>query len=370
MLKFNLNVPERKTLAKRMEELTGIHPFYTRAPLYAYDIGDYTIDRDGNLLVDEAKADANLLRTLLEEGLITGGEVVGAQPSEEAQGEAEPEAAVDTTDESEPADNVTADDEPADADVDAAEEEPADEAEDALAETEPEDGDPIPDAEYEQEAEEEAAANEDEIDLAMNFDLPMGKHTGVSLRNLLNLIYTRGELIRKATGGAFRVDEGLIDALKDDSCTYSVTNFLHMVRDYEEQHGPALEGLTLTEDTVSFTGFPRAADIEHLTAYGHLAVLMNEQAITQKRIQAKGVDDTNERYAMRIWFLRLGMNGDQFKQTRKLLMENLSGHTAFRTSDQAERAKEKAAKKRSELKALQAEHSEAAPDPVQSEADA
>lgn len=48
MLKFELNVEERKTLAKRMEELTGIHPYYTKAPRYAYDIGNYTIDRDGN----------------------------------------------------------------------------------------------------------------------------------------------------------------------------------------------------------------------------------------------------------------------------------------------------------------------------------
>lgn len=31
MLKFELNVEERKTLAKRMEELTGIHPYYTKA---------------------------------------------------------------------------------------------------------------------------------------------------------------------------------------------------------------------------------------------------------------------------------------------------------------------------------------------------
>ena len=42
MLKFELNVEERKTLAKRMEELTGIHPYYTKAPRYAYDIGNYT----------------------------------------------------------------------------------------------------------------------------------------------------------------------------------------------------------------------------------------------------------------------------------------------------------------------------------------
>ena len=70
MLKFKLNVAERKTLAKRMEELTGIHPYYT------YDIGSYTIDRNGNLLVEPENADAELLTTLLNEGLIRGGESI------------------------------------------------------------------------------------------------------------------------------------------------------------------------------------------------------------------------------------------------------------------------------------------------------
>ena len=76
MLKFELNIADRKTLANRMEELTGIHPYYTKAPLYAYDIGNYTIDRDGNLLVEPENADAELLTTLLNEGLIRGGESI------------------------------------------------------------------------------------------------------------------------------------------------------------------------------------------------------------------------------------------------------------------------------------------------------
>lgn len=29
MLKFELNIADRKILANRMEELTGIHPYYT-----------------------------------------------------------------------------------------------------------------------------------------------------------------------------------------------------------------------------------------------------------------------------------------------------------------------------------------------------
>ena len=87
MLKFELNVEERKTLAKRMEELTGIHPYYTKAPRYAYDIGNYTIDRDGSLLVEAENADLELLTTLLNEGLICGGEDVEAEGLQETAAE-------------------------------------------------------------------------------------------------------------------------------------------------------------------------------------------------------------------------------------------------------------------------------------------
>ena len=76
MLKFNKNVEERKTIAHRIGELTGIQPFYTRAPLYTYEVGPYVIDRGGNRLVDENQADPEILTALMSEGLITGGEVI------------------------------------------------------------------------------------------------------------------------------------------------------------------------------------------------------------------------------------------------------------------------------------------------------
>ena len=106
-----------------------------------------------------------------------------------------------------------------------------------------------------------------------------------------------------------------------------------------------------SHEKVTFTGFPTAPDYDHLTAFGHLAILMNQQAVSQKRIQAKEVNDSNEKYALRTWLLRLGMNGPDFKQTRKILMENLSGHAAFRTDEEAQKflAREKA--KRDALKA-------------------
>ena len=312
MLKFELNIADRKTLANCMEELTGIHPYYTRAPLYAYDIGNYTIDRDGNLLVEPENADAELLTTLLNEGLIRGGESI--------------ESTDDQPENTEPTENL--------AEEPVAEEEPDDTAEDE------------PDAE-----ESESEDQPEEVPLDLELAFPTSQHNGVSLRNLVNLIYSRGRLISKATGGHFHVETDLVETLRDDSCTYTVANFIEALKSYEAQCGTAMEGLVITEEKVSFTGFPTASDYDHLTAFGHLAILMNQQAISQKRIQAKDVNDENEKYALRTWLLRLGMNGPDFKETRKILMENLSGHAAFRTDEEAQKflAREKA--KRDALKA-------------------
>ena len=344
MLKFKLNVAERKTLAKRMEELTSIHPYYTKAPLYSYDIGSYTIDRNGNLLVEPENADAELLTTLLNEGLIRGGESIEStddqpedteltadmdeEPVTAAETEQMPEAELEVLDEQESEDASTAEAE----------------SEDALE----------PDNAAEDEPDAESQETEDqpeEVPLDLELAFPVSQHNGVTLRNLVNLLYSRGKLIGKATGGHFHVEEGLVEKLKDDSCTFAIMNFINAVSDYETEHGAALEGLKITTEKVTFTGFPTAPDHEHLTAFAQLAVLMNQQAISQKRIQAKDVNDENEKYALRTWLLRLGMNGPDFKETRKILMENLSGHAAFRTDEEAQKflAREKA--KRDALKA-------------------
>ena len=356
MLKFNRNTEERKTIAARLGELTGMQPFYTRAPRYAYEVGPYTIDRDGDLFVDEEQADADILTALMNEGLITGGEVVGdaneREPDTESDGMQEAREIQDGAGESEEIEDpestesdMTASD--SISDEDASEESvsqepqsdgPDTEETDHAAPEDPEDTDGD-------------AAGEEPLDMNMNFEIPLGAHTGATLRNLVNLIYSRGPLVNQATGGHFEADTGLIEALKDDRCTYTRANFFRAVADYEDQHGKSLYGLTITPETVSFTGFGEAADVDHLRAFGHLAVMMNNQALHQKRIQAKAVDAANEKYAMRIWLVRIGMDGEEFKQTRKILMENLTGHSAFRTPAEAEKAKAKAQKKRDELRA-------------------
>lgn len=101
-------------------------------------------------------------------------------------------------------------------------------------------------------------------------------------------------------------------------------------------------------------GFPLTDDPDRTKACTELATLMNKMAIKQKRIQAKEIDAENEKYAFHIWLLRLGMNGAEYKQTRKLLMENLDGNSAFRTEEDAEKFKAKEKQKRDALKAARA----------------
>ena len=182
--------------------------------------------------------------------------------------------------------------------------------------------------------------------VALTVSVPMAGHTGATLRNLLNLVYTRAGLLNKALGTGFRVEEGLKDAIQHPDATRSVESFLRAIADYGDAHSASIEGLTLTPDTITFMSLPETADTDVRRAFTELVGMMNRQALTQKRIQAKSVDDANEKYALRIWLTRLGMNGPEYKVVRKTLMRNLSGNCAFRTDEERERWIRRQAEKR------------------------
>ena len=79
----------------------------------------------------------------------------------------------------------------------------------------------------------------------MELAFPVSQHNGVTLRNLVNLLYSRGKLIGKATGGHFHVEEGLVEA-EGRQLHFAIMNFINAVSDYETEHGAALEGLKIT----------------------------------------------------------------------------------------------------------------------------
>ena len=174
--------------------------------------------------------------------------------------------------------------------------------------------------------------------------VPMDNHGANSLRNLINLVYTRASLLNKALGTAFRVDEDVIEALKELPENSKVADVMYCIGEDEA------EGFQIEEDRITFGPLPDATP-ERIRAFTELIGKMNNQAMTQNRIQAKAVNDESEKYALRIWLIRLGMNGPEFKETRKVLMQNLSGSAAFRNDDEKAKWTARQAEKRAAARA-------------------
>ena len=336
-MKYELNIPDRKALIRRAQALTEESGNYTFLPRCAYEFQGFSIEKDGSLEAGE-DADRSILETLLAEGLIRKGEA-GEEIKPEDTAEAE------TTEETEPAgvEEPTEAEEPeAENPVETTEteqDEPAEETESDEVSEEPEDATDIPQPETEPEGIDPEDIGEETGFVKPSISLPLEGHSGRSLRNLIFLLYSRGHLISKSTGGDFGADDDLVEELKIASEYPTANGLIEHIRKFEAGNGKAVRGIEITEDKVVFTGFPVTDDPDEVQAFVHLASLMNRQSIEQNRIQTKPVDETNEKYSMRTWLLRIGMNGDEFKETRSILMKRLDGHTAFRTPADAERWK-------------------------------
>lgn len=262
--KYNATGPKRKEMVRIIGQVLGVKPVYKKVPSCAYEIGDITVSKNGELIWDEGygyEEITKVLTALTEAGYTAMGETEEPAP------------------------------------------EPAEE-------TEP---------------------------VAFTVSLPMARHTGNSLRNFVNLIYTRAGLINKALGTYLSAEQGLVDTLNENEGLCTAEDFRKAVAAYEAEHGPALSGITITPKEISFSTLPETTDPDRMKAFTELTAMMNKQALEQKRILAKAVNEENEKYALRIWLTRLGMNGAEYKVTRKILMRNLSGHSAFRTEADKER---------------------------------
>ncbi|WP_315005668.1 virulence protein [uncultured Selenomonas sp.] len=139
---------------------------------------------------------------------------------------------------------------------------------------------------------EEAIAEADEDSLSIS--LPRSLFTETALQNLDALLLSKGRLIRHA----FDIPEA----------TY-----------------------TLTDDRITFAWLHGTITDETAKAYAAFISKLCEMARTQKRITAKEKIVDNEKYAFRCFLLRLGMIGNAYKVSRKILMQNLTGSSAFKS---------------------------------------
>lgn len=172
------------------------------------------------------------------------------------------------------------------------------------------------------------------------------KHTPETLRNLVNLMAQKEDILYKAIK---------VDAERLDYCKKVNTHLVEMINknkpktleqladlwyegNYESRtahyNGSRYRGLnlhaTFTKGTVEFRLFNSTTHAGEIKAYIQFCLSLSQMALTKKKTSSHRSVTDNEKYCMRCWLLRLGLNGDEFKTCRHHMTKNLDGDSAWR----------------------------------------
>ena len=237
-IKYNVTGDRRKAMVAVMRDVLQDTTRFLGAPSFAFQVGAYTVDKNGNITcpneTDEAQI-AMLVRELAHDGFI--GERIGepVKPAEQQIIETPRKVIVTPTLES--------------------------------------------------------------LD-RLSVEMPKDGMTPTAMENLRRLVASKATLLNKALG---------------------------------------TDSLPITEhtDRIEFGWFRPTDDQTEITAYYQLVQGLCELARTQKRVSATELEVENEKYALRCFLLRLGFIGRAYKDSRRVLLKNLSGNAAFRDAQEA-----------------------------------
>jgi hypothetical protein len=217
ILHFNVKGDVRKAMVRAVEEETGSRAHYLGMPSAAYEIGDYTVGKNGELSFPDG-TDLEGSSAVIDACVMA----TGVSPEE-----------------------------------------------------------------WEQNREEEDMSEQK----GMAIQMPM--MSGDEISRLEQLIASKESLIRKAVGA-----DSLAVGEKDGK--------------------------------LDFAWFREDAEPDEVKAYMDLVTALCKTAKSAKRITGKDKPVENEKYAFRCFLLRLGFIGDEFKASRKVLLKNFSGSSAFK----------------------------------------
>lgn len=96
----------------------------------------------------------------------------------------------------------------------------------------------------------------------------------------------------------------------------------------------------MDEETIRFPWFTLHGLDGEADAYTRLISALCKMARTQKRVTAKPQDITNAKFTMRLFLIRLGFIGSEYKTARKILLRNLTGNSSWKNGQPPERAAE------------------------------
>lgn len=252
-IKYNVMGARRKEMVSIISRITEVRAEYKGAPSFGYQIGDFTVDRNGTLIFDDL-TDLKLSKKVIDELENQG---FNAEQNERAE-------ILETT-----------------------------ETEQVETEEQP----------------------------SVEFSTPFNQSNTLAIENFIRMLYSKQYLINKALGTeVIKISEEVANMGAAEILTADI------------------KGIKFSHETITFE-YPKAD--EKLNAYTDLLNKVWKVAVESKKMQAKYSEPENEKYYFRAWLVRIGLGGNDGAETRKALLKNLKGHSAFRTQADIEKAKQK-----------------------------
>lgn len=171
--------------------------------------------------------------------------------------------------------------------------------------------------------------------------------TPQAIVNLVILIGSREQILYKALGipkdrmrYCKRINDELVATIlaKKPESLEQFRKDWYQESPYEvvagKYHSTRYHGLNLhamfTKCTVEFRLFNSTLNPAEVKAYVQFILALCKKAQTNKKAVLKKTAGYNEKYLFRCFLLRLGLNGDEFKECRQVMLTNLTGDSAWR----------------------------------------
>ena len=291
------NTTDRKALAKAIAEELHTVARYLRTPTYAYEVGDFTVDRDGNIVGDDFTP---LMVFLLRNGYITEDALAAQAESADAPAE-EPVA--------EPFEKDTIEELVA--------------AEEAHSDTD-------------SEAPTSMLSDIDE----QTITIPAPDITVEQLRNLTYTLYSRQYILNLMTGGnTINIPLELIEALQE-ALPATPEDFTALLDSHREL---GLKGFDFKDGQFSLT-FPfYETEPTKWTTFAGLQgrILLAARTATRVFPELIQPEEEAEKYTAHMWLQRLGYKGSEMKGQRNILLKHLHGYCAFSNGSKMQNHKDK-----------------------------
>jgi hypothetical protein len=178
-----------------------------------------------------------------------------------------------------------------------------------------------------------------------------------TLRNLVNIVNSKEDILYKAlqvdsrreTIYCQKTDKNFLETLnqRKPSTLGGVKNLWYNGNDgsQEHYHYSRYHALNLhsvfSKGTVEFRCMNSSLHAGKIRAALIFCIAVTNQALNQNHAKPKKTVSTNEKYTFRTWLIRMGLNGEEFKNVRKHLLENLEGNIAWKNPEDAIKQRER-----------------------------